>query len=95
MAVAVKDSLSVKLRLSDNGRIVIPAEMRQKLGIRGGDTVFATVEGDALKIESYRARVQRVQESLRRYISPDRSLADELIAERREEARREMEEALG
>ncbi len=95
MVIAVKNSPSVKLRLSDNGRIVIPAEMRQKLGIRAGDTVFATLEDDALKIESYRARVRRVQESLRRHISPDRSLADELIAERREEARREMEEALG
>ncbi|MGA3371135.1 MAG: AbrB/MazE/SpoVT family DNA-binding domain-containing protein [Terracidiphilus sp.] len=95
MAVAVNNSLSVKLRLSDNGRIVIPAEMRQKLGIGAGDTVLLTVEGDALRIESYRARVRRVQESLRKYIPPGRSLADELIAERREEARREMEEALG
>jgi AbrB family looped-hinge helix DNA binding protein len=95
MADTVKESIHVRLRISDNGRIVIPVEMRQKLGIRAGDTVFATVEGDALKIESYRARVRRVQESLRKYIPPGRSLADELIAERREEARREMEEALG
>jgi AbrB family looped-hinge helix DNA binding protein len=95
MATTVKDSLNVKLRISDNGRIVIPVEMRQRLGIHAGDTVFASVEGDALKIESYRARVQRVQESLQKYIAPGRSLADELIVERREEARREMEEALG
>jgi AbrB family looped-hinge helix DNA binding protein len=95
MDATVNDALSVKVRLNDNGRIVIPAEMRQKLGILAGDTVLLTVEGDALKIESYRARVRRVQESLRKYIAPGRSLADELIAERREEARREMEEALG
>lgn len=91
----VNNVLNAKMRINDNGRIVIPAEMRQKLGIVAGDTIFLTVEGDVLKIESYRARVRRVQESLRKYIPPGRSLADELIAERREETRREMEEALG
>jgi len=95
METLVNDASSVKIRINDNGRIVIPVEMRQKLGILAGDTVLLTIEGDALKIESYRARVRRVQESLRKYIAPGRSLADELIAERREEARREMEEALG
>jgi len=54
-----------------------------------------TIEGDVLKVESYRSRVRRVQESLAKYIPPGRSLADELIAERREEARRELEEELG
>ena len=84
-----------KVRLNENGRIVIPAEMRQKLGIRAADTLLMSLEGEVLKIESYPARVRRVQESLRKFIPPGVSLADELIAERREEARREMEEELG
>lgn len=95
MESSVQDIFSAKTRLNDSGRIVIPAEMRRKLGIGAGDTVLLTIEGDVLKIESYRSRVRRVQESLAKYIPPDRSLADELITERREEARREMEEELG
>jgi hypothetical protein len=41
------------------------------------------------------ARIRRIQESMRALIPGDRLLSDELIADRREEARREMEEWLG
>ena len=91
----VTDQSNVTSRLNDNGRIVIPAEIRQKMGIKPGDTLFLTLEGDVLKIESQLGRIRRVQESLRQLIPADRVLSDELIAERREEARHELEEWLG
>ena len=53
------------------------------------------MEGDLLIAEPQLARVRRVQESLSKLIPADRLLSDELIAERREEARREVEESLG
>jgi AbrB family looped-hinge helix DNA binding protein len=90
-----KSRLHAKTRLSSNGRIVIPAEMRQELGLRAGESVFLDVEDGALRVESYPTRLRRIQESLRKFIPPGRILSDELIAERREEARREIEEALG
>jgi AbrB family looped-hinge helix DNA binding protein len=86
---------NVKTRINDNGRIVIPAEIRQRMGIKPGDTLFLTLEGDVLKVEPYLARIRRIQESLRHLIPAGRLLSDELIADRREEARREMEEWLG
>jgi AbrB family looped-hinge helix DNA binding protein len=86
---------NVTARINDNGRIVIPAEFRQRMGIKPGDTLFLTMEGDVLKVEPYLARIRRIQESMRQLISPGRLLSDELIADRREEARREMEESLG
>ena len=95
MSTDVSEIIEAKARINENGRIVIPAEIRQKLEINPGDTLYLTAEGDTLKIESHRARIRRVQESLRRLIPPDRLLSDELIAERREEAKREMEEWLG
>ncbi len=85
---------NVKTRINDNGRIVIPAGIRQRMGIKPGDTLFLTLEGDVLKVEPHLARIRRVQESLRHLIPAGRLLSDELIAERREEARREMEEWL-
>lgn len=91
----VRNAAEAKARINENGRIVIPAEIRQKLGLNPGDTLYLTTEGDTLKIESHRARIRRIQESLRHLIPPDRLLSDELIADRREEARREMEEWLG
>jgi len=96
MSSSVEDVLHAKVRLNDNGRIVIPAEMRQKLGIGAGDSVFLTAEGESIKIESHRARVRRIQEDFKKFAPKDGTLmSDQLIADRREEARRELEEALG
>ncbi len=87
-----KSRLHAKLRLSSNGRIVIPAEIRQELGLRAGENVYLDVDDGALRVESYAARLRRVQNELAQYVKPGSLLSDELIAERREEARREMEE---
>ena len=94
MKIATNDA-TAKSRLSENGRIVIPAGIREAMDFRAGDILLLSVEGDVLKIESQRSRIRRVQESLRRLIPADRNLSDELVADRREEARREMEEWLG
>ncbi len=95
MEMNVTETFETKTRINENGRIVIPAEIRQKMGLQPGDTLFLSLEGQTLRIESQQARVRRVQESLRRLIPAERVLSDELIAERREEARGEMEEWLG
>jgi hypothetical protein len=50
------------------------------------------VEDGVLRLESYPTRIARIQRELAQYIPPGVSLADELIAERRTEARREQEE---
>jgi hypothetical protein len=48
-----------------------------------------------LKVESHRNRIRKVQESMRQFIPPSRSLAKELVADRRDDAQQEMEEWLG
>ncbi len=85
----------VRSKLNENGRIVIPVALRQQMGLKAGDTLLLRVEGDVLVLESQRARIRRVQESLNRLIPADRVLSEELIAERRKEARRETEDWLG
>jgi len=86
---------SVSSKINQNGRIVIPAAIRQEMGLKAGESLLMEVEDGVLRIESHRARIRRVSESLRQLIPPERCLSDELIADRREEARREMEEGLG
>jgi AbrB family looped-hinge helix DNA binding protein len=95
MASTVTDPQCVRCKINANGRIVIPAALRQQMGIKPGDSVLMEVEDGVLRMESHRARIRHVQESLARLIPPDRCLSDELIADRREEARREREEGLG
>jgi len=59
------------------------------LGIRNGDEVVLRIKDDELRISTLKRRLERAQQRIRRYVKPSRSLAAELIAERREAARGE------
>jgi AbrB family looped-hinge helix DNA binding protein len=76
-------------RVNDNGRVVIPASYRKALGIKAGDEVILRMEDDELRITTMKRRLERAQRRIRQYVKPGVSLADELIAERREAAKRE------
>ena len=78
-----------RLRVNENGRVVIPAAFRKALGIRPGDEVVLRIEDDELRITTLKRRIERAQRRIRRYVRPGRSLAGELIAERREAAKHE------
>jgi AbrB family looped-hinge helix DNA binding protein len=78
-----------RVRVNENGRVVIPVAFRKALGIKPGDLVALRVEDNELRIATFKSRIERAQERVRRYVKPGVSLVDELIAERREAARRE------
>ena len=79
----------VRLRVNENGRVSLPAAFRKALNIRPGDSVLARLEGDEVRITTLKHRIERAQRHVRKFVKPGRSLADELIAERREAARHE------
>ncbi len=78
-----------RLRMNENGRVVIPASFRKALGIRPGDEVILWLEDDELRITTMKRRIEHAQRRARQYVKPGVSLVDELIAERREAAKRE------
>jgi AbrB family looped-hinge helix DNA binding protein len=78
-----------RTRVNQNGRVVIPASFRKALGINVGDEVVVRIEDDELRISTLKRRVERAQRLVRSHVKPGTSLADELIAERREAAKRE------
>ena len=78
-----------RMRVNENGRVVIPASYRKALGINVGDEVLLRLENDELRIMSLKQRLDQARRRVRQYVKPGRSLADELIAERREAAKRE------
>ena len=86
-----KTEKTAKVHVGPQGRIVIPAQFRKALDICPGETLIARVEDGRLVLETRERILARVQ-SWFAHISPEVSLVDELIAERREEARREAEE---
>jgi AbrB family looped-hinge helix DNA binding protein len=85
--------LHAKTKLAPNGRIVIPAVIREQMGFAPGDTLLMEVEDGVLRVESFDARLARIQDELMQLVGPERMLSDELIAERRAEAWREQVEA--
>jgi AbrB family looped-hinge helix DNA binding protein len=76
-------------RVNENGRVVIPASFRKALGINIGDEVVLRMEDDELRITTLKRRVERAQRLVRKHVKRGTSLADELIAKRREAARNE------
>jgi AbrB family looped-hinge helix DNA binding protein len=80
-----------KLKLGDGGRVVIPAAMREEMGVRPGDTLIAHVRDGELRIRSWLGNLKRIQSELSSLKKPGESVVDEFLAERREEQRRSDE----
>ncbi len=80
-------AVHAEVKLGAQGRLVVPAPIRKALGFRPGETLVARIEGGHLVIEKPEAVERRLHAYFRKF--EGRSLAEELIAERREEARRE------
>ena len=78
----------LKTKISKDGRLVIPAEYRKALGLKPGDEVVMVLEEGELRVIGVHQAITRAQSLVRRYVSEGRSLSQELIQERREEASR-------
>ena len=77
------------IALGDRGRLVLPAKLRRRLNLHRGDWLIVTVDDTGgFRVVSARELADRMC-GLYRDLAPGRSLVDELIADRREEARRE------
>lgn len=77
---------AVRTRLGEGGRLVIPADFRKALGLRAGDDVLVQLGKGELRVFAIQKAVRRAQEIVAKYVPADRSLVDELIEERRQQA---------
>lgn len=77
-----------KLRIAEGGRIVIPAAVREQLGLDIGSELVMVVGDDYATLMNARAARRRAQRRVRRYVAPGVRLSEDLMAERKKEARR-------
>ncbi len=82
------------LAMSENGRILIPVELREKLGFKPKSPIYVEIKDGSLVLTSAaqrsaqrRAYFDNLFKELN--LDPNRSLVDELIADRRAEADKE------
>ena len=83
------EKLRARTCLGAKGRIVIPAAIREALGIDVGTALDLRVVDGELRLSTLKNRIRRVQERARRIIPPGVSLSEDLSAERREAAKHE------
>ncbi len=81
-----------RVRVDSAGRVVIPAEVRQHLGIEPGQDLILCEDARGIRLNTFEQAVKAAQEAFAPYRVPGVSVVDELIRERREEARREYGE---
>jgi AbrB family looped-hinge helix DNA binding protein len=81
--------MELRTHLDSNGRIVIPASARRALGIEPGDELILVVEDGEIRLRTAGQAARKAQDLVRRYSRPGESLADSLVADRRDEASRE------
>jgi bifunctional DNA-binding transcriptional regulator/antitoxin component of YhaV-PrlF toxin-antitoxin module len=82
------------LAMSENGRVLIPVELREKLGFKPKSPIYVEIKDGSLVLTSAaqrstqrRAYFDNLFKELN--LDPNRSLVDELIADRRAEAAKE------
>ncbi len=83
-------------KINESGRIVIPAAVREQMGLKPGEAVVMELDDGILRIESHRAHIRRIQQEFKSLVAANRkSASQQLIEDRQEETTQEMEQWLG
>lgn len=77
---------SVRVTIGPDGRLVIPASVREALGWKSGDELVLRHDDRGVHIESRRAALARAQALVAAFDKGAGSAVEELIAERRQAA---------
>jgi len=75
-------------RISKEGRVLIPATVRQELGFGENEPLSLYVQDGEVRIVSRIQAVRQMQQRMAKYKKAGESVVDELLRERREEAAR-------
>ncbi len=83
--------MTISVRMEKSGRILIPVAVRRQLGLKEGESeLLLKIDESPIRVTTRAQALARLQERAARYGSPGEQWSEELIEERREEARREL-----
>jgi AbrB family looped-hinge helix DNA binding protein len=82
-----------QLTVGERGRLVLPVEVRETLKIKDGDPIALVLEPDGtMSLKTRDVAIRSFRGMLKHLARPGRLASDELIAERRREAKMEERE---
>ena len=74
------------VKLSREGRVLIPSEVRQALGLHEGDALSLQLQGGEIRLFDRNHALKRAQQIALKYKIPGTSVVGELLKERRDAA---------
>jgi AbrB family looped-hinge helix DNA binding protein len=83
---------SVTVQVSKTGRMHLPAEVRRALGLQGPTQIVLTIDDAAVRLRTRAQTLEHIRSLARPYKPKGRLASEELILERRAEARREEQD---
>jgi len=85
----MKQSLA---KLDSTGRLLIPSHLRKQAGLSPGSEVVLSYQDGELRVYTRERALEKVQALAGRLARPGVSVVEELIADRRKAAARELED---
>lgn len=78
----------IRAKVSESGRLQLPAEMRRATGLEHGGEVVVELVGKEIRVRTLQESIARAQELARRILgdTPQASVDDFLATRRRDEA---------
>jgi AbrB family looped-hinge helix DNA binding protein len=80
------------IKVDGSGRILLPAKVRKQLNLRKGSELIAGLEKQQLVLNTRAEALREVQEFFSRRRPAGTLWSDEIIQDRRREARREIDD---
>src|SRR5690349_16336570 len=85
-------SCPYRVRLASGGRIVIPAEIRELLGIQVGEELLLTRDEIGFRLTTSRQAIRQAQSLFAKMKEEGEGVVEEFLRERRDEAAKEERE---
>jgi AbrB family looped-hinge helix DNA binding protein len=76
---------TVEVKVETNGRVLLPADVRRKLGVQPGDTLLLDVTDDGILLWTREMAARGLRDLVSRSVPAKTSLVDELSRMRRVE----------
>jgi bifunctional DNA-binding transcriptional regulator/antitoxin component of YhaV-PrlF toxin-antitoxin module len=87
-----QENMAYTVEVKNNGRVQLPRDLRAALNLTEGSTLTFEPQKEFIKVMTVQQRLEEARNILKQNTAWDSFTVDDFIRERREEARRELEE---